>query len=186
MYLIITSSPNTDGLTDACGKAALNGILSAGGEAEVIDISAVKLEPCRICENGWGTCRTASKCVIDDILRELQEKIRAAEGIVLITPVYFGQPSERMNYFLSRFRRSEAFNPAGSAASGKQIDIIAAAGGSGNGTVTCLAEMEQWCRQVNATPRERVGVTRFNRAPALELIRDAGVRLVKGEYFSRP
>ena len=138
MYIIITSSPNTDGLTAACGNAAYEGIQSAGGKAELIDISAAKLEPCRICGNGWGTCRNSAKCVIDDILPELQVKIRDAEGIILVTPVYFGQPSERMKFFFDRFRRCEAFNEKGSAASGKQIDLIAAAGGSGNGTATCL------------------------------------------------
>jgi multimeric flavodoxin WrbA len=103
---------------------------------------------------------------------------------MLITPVYWGQPSERMKYFLDRFRRCEAFNQSGSAAKGKQIDLVAAAGGSGNGTVSCLTEMETWCRHVGAIPQERIGITRFNRTPMLETITDAAARLVKGEYFS--
>ena len=184
MFYIITASPNSDGLTAACGKAAFGGIVSAGGQAEIIDISAGKLEPCRICGNGWGTCRNQSKCVINDLLPELQEKIRDAKGIVLITPVYFGQPSERMKYFLDRFRRCEAFNrEKGSSALKKQIDLIAAAGGSGNGTATCLAEMEMWCRHVGAVPKDRIGITRFNREHMLKVISDAAERLVKGKYF---
>jgi multimeric flavodoxin WrbA len=183
MYLIITASPNSDGLTAACKDAAVKGITASGGEAEVIDISAVKLAPCRICCNGWGTCRSDAKCVIDDIFAELQRKVRVSEGVMLITPVYWGQPSERMKYFLDRFRRCEAFNQSGSAAKGKQIDIVAAAGGSGNGTVSCLTEMEMWCRHVGAIPQERIGITRFNRTPALETITDAAARLVTGEYF---
>ena len=185
MYLIITSSPNTDGLTAACGKAAYDGVTGAGGEAEIVDISAAKLEPCRICGNGWGSCRDGAKCVINDILGDLQIKIRASDGVILVTPVYFGQPSERIKYFFDRFRRCEAFNNPDGAARGKEIDLVAAAGGSGNGTATCLAEMEQWCRQVGATPQERIGITRFNRHTVLETIKDAGARLVKGEYFKR-
>jgi putative protein kinase ArgK-like GTPase of G3E family len=34
MYIIITASPNADGLTAACGKAALAGITGAGGEGK--------------------------------------------------------------------------------------------------------------------------------------------------------
>jgi len=186
MFLIITSSPNKDGLTAACGKAAFDGIISADGKAEIIDISAAKLEPCRICANGWGSCREQSKCVIDDILNDLKDKIRSSEGIILVTPVYFGQPSERMKYFLDRFRRCEAFSRNdGGAAVKKQIDLIAAAGGSGNGTATCLAEMEAWCRHVGAVPKDRIGVTRFNREFALSLISDAAARMVKGNYFTR-
>ena len=179
MYIVITSSPNTDGLTSACGTAATEGIARANGKAELIDISAEKLEPCKICGNGWGLCRSEGKCIIDDILAELQEKIQEAEGVVLITPVYWWQPSERMKYFLDRFRRCEALKPGGSAAEGKPIILIAAAGGSGNGTASCLMEMEQWCRHVGASPQERFGVTRFNRAPMLAVIKDATERLVK-------
>ena len=183
MYLIITASPNTDGLTAACGKAAYEGISSAGGEAEIIDISAKKLEPCRICGNGWGSCRSSAKCVIDDILPELQTKIRDSQGVILVTPVYWWLPSERMKYFLDRFRRCEAFNNNGSAATGKQFDLIAAAGGTGNGTAGCLADMVQWCRHVKAIPKDRIGVTRFNRDAMLPVIADAAARLVKGEYY---
>jgi len=185
MYIIITSSPNTDGLTAACGIAAYNGITGAGGTAEIIDISAAKLEPCRICGNGWGSCRDSAICVIDDILPDLQAKISNAEGLFLITPVYWWQPSERMKYFLDRFRRCEAFGKSDGAAAGKQIDMVAAAGGSGNGTATCLAEMEQWCRHVNAIPQERIGITRFNRELMLPAIENAGARLAKGDYFKR-
>ena len=185
MYLILTSSPNTDGLTAACGKAAYEGITSAGGAAEIIDISAEKLAPCLICGNGWGQCRNTAKCITEDVLSELQAKISEAQGVTLVTPVYFGEPSERMKYFLDRFRRCEAFHEGGSAAAGKAFDLIAAAGGSGNGTVSCLTTMEVWCRHVGAIPKDRIGVTRFNRTAMLEVIRDAGARLVKGEYTQR-
>jgi len=53
MFIIITASPNKDGLTAACGKAAIDGITGAGGQTEIYDISALKLEPCRICGKGW-------------------------------------------------------------------------------------------------------------------------------------
>ena len=105
MFIIITASPNKDGLTAAGGEAAKAGIIGAGGQAEVFDISALKLEPCRICGNGWGNCRGAGKCVIDDCLPDIQAKIKDAEGVFLITPVYWAQPSERMKYFCDRLRR---------------------------------------------------------------------------------
>ena len=185
MFLILTASPNTDGLTAACGKAALDGILAAGGEAELIDLSASKVAPCLICGDGWGSCRSEASCVTKDILPELQSKIRAAEGMFLITPVYWSQPSERMRYFLDRFRRCEAFGANGGAAVGKQMHLVAAAGGSGNGTAQCLTEMEHWCRHVKGIPQERIGVTRFNRAFVLPVITDAAMRLVSGDYFKR-
>ena len=194
MYLIITASPNTEGLTAACGKAAYNGITNAGGEAEIIDICAEKIKPCVMCgksklvfgivDKGWGSCFATAVCSINDIMAELQVKIRAAEGIILITPVYFGQPSEAMQYFMDRFRRLEVFNEENvCAAKNKAVDIIAAAGGSGNGTVPCLTEMELWCRQVGALLKDRLGITRYNRENMLEEISLSASRMVNGEYF---
>jgi len=185
MYIIITASPNTDGLTAACGLAAYDGITGAGGQAEIIDISAEGIKPCRICGDGWGVCRQSGKCVIGDILPELQAKIREAEAVVLVTPVYWQQPSERMRYFLDRFRRCEAFQQKDGAAYGKVFDLVAVVGGSGNGTAQCLAEMEQWRRHVGAIPTDRVGITRFTREPMMAAIKDAGARLVEGNYFKR-
>jgi multimeric flavodoxin WrbA len=113
----------------------------------------------------------------------LQAKIRDAQGLVLVTPVYFGQPSEPMQYFMDRFRRLEVFNEKGSAAKDKQVDLIAAAGGSGNGNIPCLAEMETWCRQLNAKPKDRIGITRFNRENMLLEITQSAARMVTGDYF---
>jgi multimeric flavodoxin WrbA len=100
MFLIITASPNTDGLTAACGKAAFDGITVAGGQAEIIDISASGFKPCLNCntDDGWRPCKFSAKCVINDELASLKDKIRDIQGLVLVTPVFFGQPSERMNY----------------------------------------------------------------------------------------
>ncbi|MCL2819687.1 MAG: flavodoxin family protein [Oscillospiraceae bacterium] len=194
MYIIITASPNKEGLTEACGKAAFDGITEAGGEAELIDISAENLKPCVLCKKskpvfggvdiGWGSCFGDAVCSISDIMAELQVKIRAAKGLILVSPVYFGQPSEHMQYFMDRFRRLEVFNEEkGSAARGKAVDMIAAAGGSGNGTVPCLMEMETWCRQVEALPKDRIGITRFNREIMLQEIKSSASRMVKGDYF---
>jgi len=194
MYIIITASPNVEGLTEACGKAAYDGITSAGGEAEIIDISVENLKPCQLCGNsklvfgivdkGWGSCFGDAVCTIKDIMAELQVKIRASEGLILITPVYFGQPSEHMQYFMDRFRRLEVFNEEkGSAAKNLPLDMIAAAGGSGNGTVPCLTEMELWCRQVGALPKDRIGITRYNRENMLQEISSSAARMVSGDYF---
>ncbi len=184
MYCIITASPNRNGLTAACGQAAKDGITSAGGSAELFDLCAEsKLEACRVCADGWGSCRKTAKCVIGDGFAELQTALRKSEGLILVTPVYFGGPSERMEAFLRRFRRCEAFNPDGSALKGKQVDLVAAAGGSGNAAVPCLTELELWCRHVAAIPKDRIGITRFNRTQMLPAIADAAARLVRGEYF---
>jgi len=194
VYIIITASPNKEGLTTDCGNAAYEGITEAGGKAEIIDICTAGLMPCKNCktsttvfggiDKGWGTCFGTAVCTITDIMAELQDKIRESEGLILVTPVYFGQPNEFMQYFMDRFRRLEVFNEEkGSAAADKPVDMIAAAGGSGNGTIPCLSEMEMWCRQLKALPKDRIGITRFNRELMLREIKASATRMVKREFF---
>jgi len=183
MYTIITGSPNKDGLTATCGKAAYNGITRVGASAEIIDLFEPKIHPCLTCDNGWGTCRNTGKCIIDDCFADIQVKLKNAAGIFIITPVYFEQSSEYMKAFMDRLRRCESFREGGSWVSDKQISFIAAAGGSGNGTPACLQEFERWCRHIRATAQERLPITQYNREPMLKVIEDAGRRMVTGDYF---
>lgn len=179
MYIILTASPNKDGLTAACGEAALRGIKAANQNGKVIDLSKEGIKSCQICGNGWGQCIKDHNCVINDGFNDLLSQLREADGVILITPVYWGQPSERMKYFLDRYRRCEAFLREKCGVYGKKINLVAAAGGSGNGTVTCLEEIEMWCRHVGAIPCERTGITRFNRELMLPVIEQAAARLTQ-------
>jgi multimeric flavodoxin WrbA len=178
IYYVITASPNADGLTAACGRAALNGIEQIGKTGEIADLSAMKIQPCLVCGDGWGECLHKHRCIIADGFSALQKKLKTAEGIVLVTPVYWWQPSERMKYFCDRLRRCEALKGEGSILHGKKINIVAAAGGTGNGTVTCLEYLEQWCRHLGAVPFERLGVTRFNKDAMLGVIERVSRELV--------
>ena len=174
MHYVISASPNADGLTAACAEAAARGIEGAGGSAARLDLCALKIKGCMVCGNGWGTCRESHACCIEDGLREMQIDLSECEGLFLVTPVYWGMPSERMKSFMDRFRRCEAIRGEEGALAGKRVNLVAAAGGSGNGTVTCLADMENWCRHLRAIPHHRLGVTRFNREGLLSAIEAAG------------
>lgn len=52
--MIITSSPNREGLTAACGNAAENGALEAGTVVERISLNEINVGMCQACGNGWG------------------------------------------------------------------------------------------------------------------------------------
>jgi multimeric flavodoxin WrbA len=179
MYMVITASPNSNGLTAACGRAALKGIESAGKAGEITDLCEEKIQACLVCGDGWGSCRDEHRCVIDDGLAGIAARLAEAEGAVFITPVYWWQQSERMKYFCDRLRRCEAPKGDGSIMSGKMVNLVAAAGGTGNGTVPCLTDMELWCRHMRAIPFERIGVTRFTREETLISIEKASVALVQ-------
>ena len=57
-----------------------------GVEAEVISFADMKIESCTAC----GKCSEIGECNIQDGLNEIIKKIRAAQGFIVGSPVYFG------------------------------------------------------------------------------------------------
>ena len=178
--LVITSSPNKDGLTAACAAAAVQGIQSAGGTTQEICLNDRKIGNCQACENGWGTCHAEHRCQVEDDFQAVHALATQADGLVLITPVYWGEMSESAKAFTDRLRRCEATRPRGeSGLSGKPVLAVAAAGGSGNGTITCLASMERWIQHTSARVFDLIPVNRWSRAYKLAAIREAANTLVR-------
>ncbi len=54
--LVVWASPNMDGLTASAKDQVVRGIEAAGKEAEVIHLNRKRIEMCKRCGNGWGTC----------------------------------------------------------------------------------------------------------------------------------
>jgi multimeric flavodoxin WrbA len=171
--LIISSSSNKDGLTSACGKAALEGILQAGREAEEVRLNNLSIGSCKACDNGWGTCRDEHYCKVLDDFQALHERMLKAVAFVFVTPVYWGDLSESMKNFTDRLRHCETLKGDQSGFSRKPVMMVAAAGESGNGTLTCLANLERWIEHVHAPKWDFIPVNRWSREYKLDTIRAA-------------
>lgn len=172
-FLVLSSSPNIDGLTAACTSAALEGIRHAGSSADEIRLNDLKIGMCEACGNGWGTCLAEHGCQVLDDFQDLHARALQADGLVLVSPVYWGEMSESAKAFTDRLRRCEASSGRNSRLSGKPILAVAAAGGSGGGMITCLFSMERWIQHVQARPFDLIPVNRWSREYKLEAIRAA-------------
>ncbi|MDD5220684.1 MAG: flavodoxin family protein [Candidatus Bipolaricaulis sp.] len=177
--LVVTCSPNESGLTAACGEAARQGVVDGRSPARVVDLSSYTIERCAVCADGWGPCRTKHECCVEDDFGELQGMFGEAEAFVWVTPVYFGEPSETFKAFFDRLRRCEATKSGGVASvlAEKPTICVAAAGGSGNGAVLCLAAMERLAKHLGAATVDFIPVTQRTREYQLETIHDALVAL---------
>ena len=115
------------------------------------------------------------RCRLTDDFGELKDMFQQAEGFVWVTPVYFGEPSESFRAFFDRLRRCEATKSGASKSilAEKAVICIAAAGGSGNGAVLCLSQMERLVKRLGATPFDYIPVTQRSREYQLETIHDA-------------
>jgi multimeric flavodoxin WrbA len=178
--LVISSSPNDDGLTAACASAAAAGLAQAGGVVEEVCLNDLKVGMCKACENGWGTCQTEHECQELDDFQALHGRVRQADGLVLVTPVYWGEMSESAKAFTDRLRRCEASRDGDSTLQGKPVLAVAAAGGSGNGTITCLGSMERWIQHMRGRVFDLIPVNRWSREYKLETIRAAGRAMGEG------
>jgi len=178
--LAIETSSRPNGLTATMTQAILEGAREGGAETELVALRDYTLECCRQCdETGWGNCRTEGKCVIDDDFAELVAKLEAAEGFVLATPVYFGDLSEKAKCFTDRLRRISICPERQSFLQGLPTIGIAAAGGSGGGTPTCLAALEKVLTSPGCFLVDLIPVARRNKHYKGEVCRLAGKSLAE-------
>lgn len=180
--IIIQCSPNDDGLTAACALAAAEGARQAGAHVEEVKLNRANVGMCHACGRGWGECQTEHECQVKDGFQALHRQITDADALVLVTPVYWGEMSESAKALTDRLRRCEATRDrqsGGSKLAGKPYIAVAAAGGSGNGTVTCLGSMERWGQHVSARIFDLIPVKRWTREHKIDCIRASASELVK-------
>lgn len=171
--LILTGSPNIEGLTATCGQAAKTAAEKVGVEATIVNLNKLQIGNCHACGNGWGTCGSKHTCQIKDDFQDLHASLADYDAFVLVTPVYWGDMSESAKAFLDRVRRNEAKKKEKTFFEGKPVIAVAAAGGSGNGLTTCLASLERFLLHVRAEKFDLIGITQKNRGYKLDTIHEA-------------
>lgn len=177
--LVMQASPNPDGLTATMAKAAMAGAKAAGAETELLNLRKLHLDACLACEDGWGKCRRESLCIIEDDLEMVRDKMAESAGIVLSTPVYFGNVAEVVKNFFDRLRRCERAGPADPGVEGRWMLGLAAAGGGGGGGPTCLVAMEHYCAHMGLPIFDTMIVTRRSRDYMVPAAKGAGERFVR-------
>lgn len=167
---IITGSPNKEGLTAASGNSAEKAATECGAKVLSINLNSIKVGKCSACDNGWGTCRNEHYCQVQDDFQKIHKQIADCDGFVIATPVYWGEMSESAKAFFDRLRRCEALKKKDSMMFGKPILAIAAAGGTGNGTLSCLESMERLFQQMGSTIFDLISITQKSRSYKIDTI----------------
>lgn len=96
--LIISSSPRKNGNSELLCKEFLAGALESGHNAELVRLSEKQIGYCK----GCYICRKRGKCVQEDDMPALLDKIKRADVLVLATPVYFYSMSAQLKTFIDR------------------------------------------------------------------------------------
>ena len=103
--LLINGSPRKNSNTEL----ALNELAKSLNE-ESIDTEIISLgnnvAGCQACQ----ACYKLGKCVIDDIVNEVAEKFKEADGIVVGSPTYFASTNGSVISFLDRLFYSKSYD----------------------------------------------------------------------------
>lgn len=169
---VIWSSPNKDGLTAAAKEQMIAGLKKAGTEVDEIHLNSMHIEHCRACGNGWGTCNKLGSCVLKDDFADIYERLKAADGIVIVSAVYWSGMTECLKSFVDRLRRCEA--TVAHALKDKRCVLVACAGGTGRGTLECLGDMEMALTHMGMRAYDRISVVRYNKDYILPALEKAG------------
>lgn len=106
--LAINSSARKDGNTAILINTVLEELNKAGIETEMIQLAGNVIEPCKAC---WA-CGGQGNCVHrKDSSREVFEKMKEADGILLGSPVYSANVSANMQALLERAAVVADMNP---------------------------------------------------------------------------
>ena len=187
--LIISGTPKTEGITYEFVKKAEKTADEIGLKFETIHLARENLKKCKMCADGWGVCFSEHYCVFgeEDGFSAMLKKVAAADALIFITPVYWGEVSEEMKIFIDKLRRCEGTKKWDeredkiSFLKRKPSIIVANAGGGGGGITTTFEQIERALlhMEADAVPREKGGVfdliavNRWNAEYKLETLKAA-------------
>ncbi|NHI93481.1 MAG: flavodoxin family protein [Candidatus Lokiarchaeota archaeon] len=92
----ISTSPRKNGNTTFMIKHALEMIKSC--ETEYISLSELEIKPCSSCD----ACKEKPECIIKDGMENIYPILKQADGIIIGSPVYFGNMSAQCKALIDR------------------------------------------------------------------------------------
>ncbi len=104
--LMLNGSPKAKGNT-ALALAEMEKVFAQEGiEVETVQVGNQAVRGCISCYS----CFKNGKCVFDDVVNELAEKFREADGLVVASPVYYASPNATLVAVLDRLFYSTRFD----------------------------------------------------------------------------
>lgn len=98
--IAINGSPKAEGNTYHTLKIVTDELEKEGISTEIIHVGNKNIQGCIAC--GWCYENKNEKCVINDEVNEIIQKLKAADGIIIGSPVYYASIAGTMKSFLDR------------------------------------------------------------------------------------
>ena len=105
--LMINGSPVPKGCIATAFAIAAEEFAAAGVECEQVDVGSKDIRGCIAC----GRCRELGKCVFNnDLVNECAPKLAEADGVIVGSPVYYGNPNGTVMSFMQRLFYSSSID----------------------------------------------------------------------------
>jgi multimeric flavodoxin WrbA len=97
---IIIGSPRKNGSTCILAQEAERGLKERGIETKLIFLNDLKIRGCQACYS----CKknNVAECVVKDEMQGIHQLMRESDGIIVATPIYFGDVSAQTKIWLDR------------------------------------------------------------------------------------
>jgi multimeric flavodoxin WrbA len=98
--IIIEASPRQNGNSTILAREVASGARRFGAEVDIVHLDGMNIRPCNACDG----CQESLKkdCIIDDDMRPLYSRLRAADVVVYATPIYWFTVSGQIKLFMDR------------------------------------------------------------------------------------
>ena len=96
--LLINGSPHEHGCTYTALKEMIDVFAANEVETELVYLGKQPIAGCIAC----GKCYESGRCIFDDKVNEIMDRIDEFDGIVLGSPVYYAGPAGQLCAFLDR------------------------------------------------------------------------------------
>jgi multimeric flavodoxin WrbA len=96
----IVGSPRKDGNTANLVNESLKAAEEAEADTELISLAGAEIEPCVACD----ICKSTGECAIYDDMSGILAKLVDSQGLIIGSPVYFGNVTAQLKMLMDRSR----------------------------------------------------------------------------------
>ena len=147
--IIVKGSPRKKGNSNILAESLAKGAKASNAEVEEFFLQNMDIKPCNACD----ACirKPENGCIIEDDMQILYPKLRAADSIVIASPIYWFNMSGQTKIFIDRFYG--LIEPNNHALRDKKIVIILTYGDSNektSGAVNAINSFKDTFRYIGA------------------------------------
>jgi multimeric flavodoxin WrbA len=118
--VVILGSPRKKGNSSTLAESLIKGAKENGAEIQTFFIQGLDIKPCNACDQCIKN--PDSGCVIDDDMQKIYPAVRAADSIVIASPIYWFNITAQTKLFIDRCYA--LIESRGHAFTGKKIGLI--------------------------------------------------------------